>query len=206
MNISQQAIMKHLKVLEDNNLVLSFEEKSTLGGPPRKCYVASKRISLRIDVGPNTFNTEIFDYREIEAETQKEKDVNGKTKEKSSEIKSFEEKYSKIHTIKDPSERLTELSKIVQELNKELVDLKLKRSKLLSLREQVVNQSNEIISDLCEEYNERKILYYLITHQNRNVSTISEEMEMREKVIRDIFQNLIKQRRLMDLDEDFILI
>ena len=29
LNISQQAIMKHLKVLEDNELVQSFEEKST---------------------------------------------------------------------------------------------------------------------------------------------------------------------------------
>ena len=194
--------MKHLKVLEDNNLVLSFEEKSTLGGPPRKCYVASKRISLRIDVGPNTFSTEIYDYKEIEDQKRKEIIKNGESKEKPVELEKFLEEYKEIKNIKEPSEKLTQLSKIVQDLNKELEELKLKRIKLLNLREQVVNESNEIIGDLCREYDERKILYYFITHKNRDISTISEAMEMREKVIREIFQNLIKQRILLDLEDD----
>jgi hypothetical protein len=66
----------------------------------------------------------------------------------------------------------------------------------------MIKESNRIISELCQEYNERKILYYLISHQDRNISTISEVMEMREKVIEEIFKNLIKQRILLDLDDD----
>ena len=168
--------MKHLKVLEDNNLVLSFEEKSTLGGPPRKCYVSSKRISLRIDVGPNTFSTEIYDYKEIDDQKQKERIENGEIEDKPSESINFIEEYRKTQKIKEPSKKLRELSKIVQELNKELEELKLRRSKLLSLREHVVNESNEIISGLSGEYDERKILYYFITHRKRNISAISDAM------------------------------
>lgn len=189
--------MKHLKVLEDNNLVISFEEKSTLGGPPRKSYSSSKRISLRIDVGPNTFNTEIYDYKMVDETNHEVREI----EEKDREIENFEQEYAKSHSLDDPSARLTELSKIIQEIDIELGDLKLKRSKLLNLREQMIEESNRIIVELCQEYDVRKILYYLISHQDRNISTISEVMEMREKVIEEIFKNLIKQRILLDLDD-----
>ena len=130
---------------------------------------------------------------EVEVKSQKEiEKEEGELEEeaKIDEFTNYEQEYNKSQLIEDPSERLKELSKIVQKLNNELVEIKLKHSKLLNLREQVVNESNKIINDLCQEYDERKILYYFITHHDRNISTISEAMEMREKVIREIFQNL----------------
>jgi predicted transcriptional regulator len=205
LNISQQAIMKHLKVLEDNKLVVSFEEKSTLGGPPRKSYISNKHISLRIDVGPNTFNTEIYDYKEIEDKISD--DLELKTEDRKVEVdkfKDFEEQYKEIKTIQDPSKKLTELSKVIQDMDKELEELKLKRVKLLNIREEVVHESNRLIGELCREYNERKILYYLLSHKEREVSDIAEALDLRERVIMDLFKHLIKQRILLDSEDDFI--
>ncbi len=189
--------MKHLKVLEDNSLVDSFEEKSTLGGPPRRSYVANRRISLRIDVGPNTFNTEIYDYREIEHIVVDESDD-----QVDEDLIKLEDAFEQVQNIEDPSVKLTEFSKTIQNVNEKLEELKFKRSKLLSLREAVIEESNKIIIDLCQEYNERKILYYLLMNSDRDISRISEIMEMREKVIKEIFKNLIKHRIFMDLNVD----
>ena len=198
--------MKHLKVLEDENLVVSYEEKSTLGGPPRKSYESNKRISLRIDVGPSTFRTEIFDFTELENEIGSEdKEIpSEQSPEKKDEamehlLKEFEE----CLNLEDPNEKLTKLSKLVQNITQELEELKLKRSKLLTLEERVSMESNKLIGELCQQYNDRKILYYLLMHNDRNVSTISEVMGMREKVIREIFQKLIRQQ-LLDLEEDLL--
>jgi predicted transcriptional regulator len=197
LNISQQAIMKHLKVLEDNGLVVSFEERSTLGGPPRKSYVSKKHISLRIDIGPNTFNTEMFDYKEME-----ENENSKETVEKQEvEYENFIEDYEKSEFIEDPSNKLSELSKIIKNINNELDNLKYKRSKLLTLREHVARESNKIITELCREYDERKIVYYLLSHPESDIPTISEAMEMRERVIEEIFKNLMRHRILIDYND-----
>ena len=73
LNVSQQAIMKHLKVLEDLNLVESFDEKSDVGGPPRKSYIPTKSYTIKIDIGPNTFNVEMdnFDAASVEKDYKK---------------------------------------------------------------------------------------------------------------------------------------
>lgn len=229
LNISQQAIMKHLKVLEDHNLVVSFEEKSTLGGPPRKCYVSNKHISLRVDIGPNTFFSEVYDYQELEGESTKKlddesigKDVKEdkaqisripetvqideitKKEKKDERFENLIQRFNDCQAIKEPNEKLTELSNIIQDINQELEDLKLKRVKLLNIRERVVEESNRIIGELCREYDERKIMYYFITHKNHDIATISEALEIREKVIMDIFKQLFKQRILLDFDDDII--
>lgn len=201
LNISQQAIMKHLKVLEEHNLVESFEEKSTLGGPPRKCYVSNKYISLRIDIGPNTFRSDIYDYKEMEEEIKKEEEKDKEIID--NETQKFIEKFREILKIQEPKEKLKELSDLIQELNLELEDLKLKRSRLLSIQEQVVQESNRIIGELYREYDERKLMYYIMSHQERDLAKIAEALDIREKVIMDLIRQLLREQRLFDIDDDF---
>jgi predicted transcriptional regulator len=201
LNISQQAIMKHLKVLEEHNLVKSFEEKSTLGGPPRKCYVSNKYLSMRIDIGPNTFKTDIYDYKEMENEIirddEKEEEV------LDIDVKQFNDKFEKIKDLKEPNEKLKDLSELIQELNKELEDLKLKRSKLLNIQEQVVQESNRIIGELYGEYDERKLMYYIMSHQERDLATIAEALDLRERVIMDLIKHLLREQKIFGLDDGF---
>ena len=53
-DVTQQAIVKHLKILEEHGLVESQDEPSNRG-PNRRVYTASREISLHIDVGPSTY-------------------------------------------------------------------------------------------------------------------------------------------------------
>jgi len=201
LNISQQAIMKHLKVLEDNELVQSFEEKSTLGGPPRKSYVASKHISLRIDIGPNTFSSEVYDYSNIDKE--REPDKVGDKDKIDDEFKKYIDDFNKCQSIEDPKNRLAEYSKIIQKLNKELNEIKVKSAKLLNIREVVTHESNKLINDLSREYEERRILYYLLNNEDRELSSIADALDLREKVIMDLFNRLMK-RHLLIFEEEFL--
>src|SRR5512133_3964952 len=59
LGLSQQGIVKHLKMLEDLHLVRSYSEDSDQGGPARKLYVPTTGITIMVDIGPGLFNTQI---------------------------------------------------------------------------------------------------------------------------------------------------
>ena len=64
LNVSQQAVVKHLKVLEESGFVDSERVPSEKGGPPKKMYKVNQSFSLRLDLGPDLFRAE---HRKIPA-------------------------------------------------------------------------------------------------------------------------------------------
>ncbi len=64
LNVSQQAVVKHLKVLEESGFVDSERMPSEKGGPPKKMYKVNQSFSLRLDLGPDLFRAE---HRKIPA-------------------------------------------------------------------------------------------------------------------------------------------
>ena len=58
LDVSQQAIVKHLKVLEGAGFVDSESKKSDKGGPPKKVYRVNQSFSIRLDLGPDLFRAE----------------------------------------------------------------------------------------------------------------------------------------------------
>ena len=53
--ISQQAVMKHLGMLEKAGFVVKMKVASNKGGPPKNIYSVQQAISIRIDLGPDLF-------------------------------------------------------------------------------------------------------------------------------------------------------
>ena len=58
LDVSQQAVVKHLKVLEGAGFVDSEKVPSEKGGPPAKMYRVNQSFSLRLDLGPDLFRAE----------------------------------------------------------------------------------------------------------------------------------------------------
>ena len=58
LDVSQQAVVKHLKVLEEAGFVDSEVKKSDKGGPPKKVYRVNQSFSIRLDLGPDLFRAE----------------------------------------------------------------------------------------------------------------------------------------------------
>ena len=50
LEVSQQAVVKHLRVLEEAGFVDSESKKSDKGGPPRKVYRVNQSFSIRLDL------------------------------------------------------------------------------------------------------------------------------------------------------------
>jgi predicted transcriptional regulator len=56
--VSQPAIVKHLKELEDGGMVSKSRVPSEKGGPPRTVYSVDRAFSIQVDIGPDLFRCE----------------------------------------------------------------------------------------------------------------------------------------------------
>ncbi|MCK5292628.1 MAG: helix-turn-helix domain-containing protein [Thermoplasmata archaeon] len=176
LKVSQQAIVKHLKVLENFNLVKCKPEKSDAGGPERKCYVASYNFSLMIDYAPNLFSAEL-------------KSLNVKTKLEG-EYKELEKKWNELLSTDDPKKRLNEISDFLHRIDEEINDLEAKRAQLMGLKNEAMREAHTAVEMLNRDYDERRLLYYMLGKADRNLARISERLNLREKVVKDMLRRL----------------
>jgi predicted transcriptional regulator len=194
LNVSQQAIMKHLKVLEAYGLVQCFEEKSDSGGPPRKCYTPTKNLSLRIDIGPHTFEAKMRRFEQ------------GKTPMlmgEGEEVQEIPNEYVDIMRSEgDPHQKLSRLTKLIEKVDARIADIEDQRTYLTQMRGSLLREVYKIIAELAPDYNERKVLYYIARSHNTSIPAISEALDMREKVLKDLFKALRKDRLFWWDEED----
>jgi predicted transcriptional regulator len=186
LNTSQQAVMKHLAVLEKHGLVEAKELPSDQGGPPRKCYTATKQLSIRIDMGPNLFNATMRLYDPDERAPLL------------ADYEYIEEEHGRIDRIDKDQERLKALSSLLRKVNKELGALEAKQGVLLMAKEQLMSEAATLIGLLSKDYNERRVLYYITDRGSMSISTISERFNLREKTVEEIFFQLMRSRLLFD--------
>ncbi len=218
LNVSQQAIMKHLKVLEDGHFVSSFEERSDKGGPPRRIYAPRKRYCVRIDIGPNTYDEEYYSYRSYDIQNNDDEHemlgdrsrvvIKGKI---TGEMKS--DAVAVLPAFTDPvlekmrmeledlvpkpsaGEKASDIKELISVINMELMKLERKRKRLLAIRERTYQESNTLISYLSKDLLEKDILSLYINEGIKDVNKISERLNIRISIIENIlrrFQYLIK--------------
>lgn len=184
LKVSQQAIMKHLKILEDHQLVKCKVERSDLGGPDRKCYVTNHQFSVIIDFAPNLFNVEM---RPLERDT-----------EVGREYQKLDKEIEKSLSIEDPKKRLSAISQFVQEVSEEIEELEGKRSYLLGLKDEALEEAHTAVEELCEDYDERRLLYHLLDEDDRSLVKMSEKLNLRERVIKEMLRKLVESRILTE--------
>jgi predicted transcriptional regulator len=186
LNTSQQAIMKHLAVLEKHGLVESRELPSNAGGPPRKCYTATRQLSIRIDIGPNLFSAKIRTFDGDES-----LDIVG-------DYKHINEMYKLALKVSNPHDRLKALAGTLKEVNTELTELESRRGAMLIAKERLLGEANFLIGKLAKDYNARRVLYFITDRGTMSVATVSERFNMREKTVEEIFFQLLRDRLLFD--------
>jgi len=186
LNTSQQAVMKHLGVLEKHGLVRSDPEPSDAGGPPRNAFTATKQLSIRIDIGPNLYNAKMRTF-DPDEETQFLDDYSY-----------INDRYDALRAVDDDHERLKGLTLTLKDVNRELADLERRRGALLMAKERLLGEANDLIAKLSSDYDERRVLYYITDRGTGSVSVISEHFNMREKTVEEIFFQLLRNRLLFD--------
>ncbi len=177
LDTSQQAVSKHLEKLEDEGLVVSEECKSEKGGPPTKTYTLNREFSIRIDIGPQLFSTEVENLED-------------------EDIENFEEIEEKIGEGIIEGSFLEGHRKIIENIEKEIERLEKKRKYLLKLKEKALSEAYRYIHDNIDNYRKREVLYYVLDSGETDPKKIAEYFNVREDEIEKIILDLKRKTKI----------
>ncbi len=173
---SQQAISKHLKTMEKEGLVVSKTSKSKFGGPPTKTYKVNSEFSLRIDIGPTLFKTEV---EEISAE----------------EAEEYEDLKQEVEREEDDG-FLIEKRKALDEIEDEIELLEKKRNYLIKLKEEALKNAYDYIPENFDEYEMRYILYTVMESGETDPKKIAKKFDTREDEVERIIDKIKEKTKI----------
>lgn len=166
LGMSQQAVMKHLKVLEKFGLVESFEEESDLGGPMRKKYYPTLNFTIVVDVGPNLFNAEL-----VKRETP------------------GHEETGDVPPAEDL--RVKELRQRMAAIDGKLEDLQEQREALIEEKEHILDEVGRLTAGL-DDYQVRKVMYEFISRPDLDPQQIAQMLAIRDEVVLRYLKDWLK--------------
>ena len=190
LDVSQQAVVKHLKVLEESGFVDSERVPSEKGGPPKKMYTVNQSFSLRLDLGPDLFRAE---HRSIPA--------GGPMRLSNRLPPELDEVVDRLGTRRKLP--MVEAMGVLSELDSALERIDGHRDAVIALHQQVMKKVSPSISEQSGTYEERQLAHAMMSHPRRPLdldafsqglriqSMHAEEMmdTLRERLMRDFAAN-----------------
>jgi len=183
LRVSQQAVVKHLRVLEEGRLVESHEEASDVGGPPRRVYTAKRALSVTIDVGPSLFRTEV---RALLPPSSGQRG-----------FAQFEEGLERLAGAEDSRRRMRMAGELVERLNREIESLDERRARLMAIKDRVLALAHGAAGRLFPSYDERSVVYALLDEGLRGASDLAARLDMRESLITGFLRRLTAEKILI---------
>lgn len=174
LGMSQQAIMKHLRVLEDFNLVRSYPEESDQGGPTRKRYFPTTKFTIIVDFGPGLFNTAFF--------TMAMEAMGGQHL-----VEAEEEPPAELGEIGD---RIQCLRETVAGVDAELADLQRRRAKLIETKEGILEEAGKMVEGAIHDYQVRRVVYEYVQRPDLSVKQIASELGLRDEIVEQTIERL----------------
>ncbi len=162
LGLSQQGIMKHLRMLEELDLVRSFLEDSDQGGPSRRRYFPTTGFTMVVDIGPGLFNTEVA-TRPFEDGSEKEE---------------------------GDGRRLLDLRKDLGEIDQELVSIKQRRAELIAEKERILEEAGRAVETSFMDYRSRKIVYEYILHPQISAKDLARGLGLRDDAVEKLIGKL----------------
>ena len=187
LEVSQQAVMKHLKVLQDGGFVESEKIPSEKGGPPRKVYTVNQSFSLRLDLGPDLFRAE---YRTMPR--------GGPIRLSAKLPEELEGMVSQLGTRR--SIPLAEGMQVLSELDECLESIDERRDAVIALHQHVMSKVSPGLSESLSGYEERQLAHSLMTQPRRplDLDVFAQSMRMRSNDAEEMMTTL-RERLLRDL-------
>ncbi|MHC1679679.1 MAG: ArsR/SmtB family transcription factor [Methanomassiliicoccales archaeon] len=162
LGLSQQGIMKHLRMLEELDLVRSFLEDSDQGGPSRRRYFPTTGFSMVVEFGPGLFSTEVA-TRPFEDGSEKEE---------------------------GDGRRLLDLRKDLGEIDQELVRIKERRAELIAEKERILEEAGRVVESSFMDYRSRKIVYEYILHPQISAKDLARGLGLRDDAVEKLIGKL----------------
>ncbi len=176
LGVSQQAVLKHLEILERHGFVSSYEGESTFAAPKRKYFQLNKSCMLAIGITRDAVEFVFRDIPQKEEELQEDEDHR--------ELKSLVREVAALEKERNPIRKLNDSDKMLKEINSRLTELMQMEISLLRLKQRITRVAHETIRDSFDEELHRQILYETLGETKQpDVDELSAALDTREKEI-----------------------
>ena len=184
--ISQQAVMKHLKLLEEVRFVVKMKAASSKGGPPKNIYSVQQAISIRIDLGPDLFKC-----------SQRTLPAGGPLKLSNSlkgEVVKVAEMVSgrKKIGVGEGAHHLSAISDAIERLDSE-------RDALIALHQQIKQRVSTTVDTDFESYEQRLMVHNILEapRSNFNFKEFTRELQLgaeaSERLMDEVRSRVVRQ-------------
>ncbi|MHB1908058.1 MAG: ArsR/SmtB family transcription factor [Nitrososphaerales archaeon] len=188
LGVSQQAVLKHLELLERHGFVKSYEEESAFAAPKRKYFELDLSCVLAIGITKDAVE---FSFQDISRQ-----DLDEEIEEK--DLKSLSKRVSAAIEEDSPIEILHQSDVLLKEINAKLKETLETEIFLLRLRQRITKAAHSAIRESFDEEIQRHILYSTIGEENQpDVDELSATLDIREKEISQALK-ILKQRMSRD--------
>ena len=184
--ISQQAVMKHLKLLEEVGFGVKMKAASSKGGPPKNIYSVQQAISIRIDLGPDLFKC-----------SQRTLPAGGPLKLSNSlkgEVVKVAEMVSgrKKIGVGEGAHHLSAISDAIERLDSE-------RDALIALHQQIKQRVSTTVDTDFESYEQRLMVHNILEapRSNFNFKEFTRELQLgaeaSERLMDEVRSRVVRQ-------------
>ncbi len=184
LGVSQQAVLKHLEILEKNGFITSYEEESDFPSPKRKYFQLSLSCVLEVGITRDAVQFVFQDIPRLDREDQIEE----------KELKVLSRKVNTVLEEEDPIELLQQSDDLLKEINGTLKETLETEILLLRFKQRLTRAAHKAIRESFDEELHRHILYSTIGEQKQpNIDQLSSMLDIREKEIGEALK-LLKKR------------
>ena len=177
LRISQQAISKHLRVMEEYGVVESVSVRSG-EGPPRKLYRTSRHFMVTISMEPK-----MFDARGRTGQL-------GTERKSCEEIQELEKVFKDILHTQNYKDRVRKLGRLLESTERQVEEMDERRARLLKLKSQILREASSLILELYPDYDHRTILYVLLEDPEVDVDVLSRKLHLTERQVKAVLKDL----------------
>lgn len=186
LGVGQQLIAKHLESLEEAGIVASSLEPSP-NGPNRKEYALKKSVALSFNFAPNLFSSKLIDISTGDAE---DLDITKDTSALANRIDKI------LRSSKDQNETISLIGRVISDVDRHLAEIEDEKAALLYIRNLAMSEAVKRIKKSEESTDIRRVMYHILDTRSKNVSEISESVNLCEDVVRKLLDIIAKDLRM----------
>lgn len=178
LDVGQQLVTKHLKVMERARIVTTSSERSP-AGPARKIYSVSQQVSMSLAFGSNLFSTSILSFGQ-----------STRVYSESRFVSAFIRRVGTISAQGVARTKLGRLADVIAQIDRKMNELEKNRAALLNIRNAAMSQASKAIEELDVFALEKKILHFILNEKDRTVEEISRRLNVREVFVSEALNRL----------------
>jgi len=178
LGLGQPLVAKHLSIMEKAGMVISVSESSP-SGPDRKRYSLAKSVSITMDLAPHLFKERAISFD----------DASREKKRRGQETAVLGKRVKEALASDKENEKLSRISDMLDEVDRRIDSVEEERVSLLEMRNAMMSEAARIVGNL-DDQNTRRVMFHILEAHDKEVESISQSLDMRERVVRSILEEL----------------